>query len=76
MAHEIGIDFGKDHAQNYNSTASFARPKGRAALSRAAALLNAKWLTRKLLVQSIFVDPRASTRRASFCTAVELRTCA
>jgi hypothetical protein len=29
---KIGIDFRKDHAQNLSVTASFARPKGRAAL--------------------------------------------
>jgi hypothetical protein len=32
MTPEIGFDFGKDHAQNQSATASFARPKGRAAL--------------------------------------------
>ncbi|ESZ06239.1 hypothetical protein X737_34815 [Mesorhizobium sp. L48C026A00] len=33
MAHEIGIDFAKHHAQKQNSTASLFAAKGRAALS-------------------------------------------
>jgi hypothetical protein len=32
MTPKIETDFGKDHAQNQSVTASFARPKGRAAL--------------------------------------------